>query len=770
MKRRNAETGKLRRPLKRTKITEGMYGNSMLYLKFVMIWATVVMADYMLEFRFEFLWPFWMMLRSVYDSFKYQGLAFSVFFICIALTSDMICFFFIPLQYIFFAASTYVWVQYVWYTFADKGICVPTVAICCLLVYVEGLWRGSRGGGGSLCRPLAAHCVGYPVVTLGFGAKALLAHRLRQRRQRHVRAMNEFYFQLMRDALPETAVDQTQSQQQPQQQASTKEGVVANGGSECGTQTQPQSQTQAQAPADARHMNGSLRRCRFKTADHNGHCPQEHAQLQAKLEKLEKHLAAQSANREREKAGGGGTAPSSSASSSGSCCSSRPLSNGAAAHADDDDAKGGVKLSKLEKKEAYSTLKEEKRKNKSRDKDKENSDSHKSTENTKEHIVKDKDVESTKECIKIKECSNKELKEKEKEKEREREMKEKEKERERERERELRSARECSEELKRVRVELAAARAAEQDARRALAAAAAAERQRRADHHQLKQAHQALQHKLSAWRTGERASLERRLGEERRARSAAEAQLLRAKHAARPPRYLHLCVYMTFIFKRVTYGVFCRFFSITMTLWYRETKVITATFCKSLLNGLLEIKTFDVFDFDIIRYAECESELCRSRRAAAEAEGAALRRDLTRARERAAQLQRDLGLATDQVRSLESLKEQHLKKVAAAAELEHEYNNLQKNHTYLESSLSSETRVKLDLLSALGEAKRKLHIQEGLISRQDKEMEELKAQLLAVMPPAFPGAGASQRRLDASPLDPNACVYTPKQLALASDA
>lgn len=55
----------------------------------------------------------------------------------------------------------------------------------------------------------------------------------------------------------------------------------------------------------------------------------------------------------------------------------------------------------------------------------------------KEHIVKDKDVESTKECIKIKECSNKELKEKEKEKEREREMKEKEKEREREREREL---------------------------------------------------------------------------------------------------------------------------------------------------------------------------------------------------------------------------------------------------------------------------------------------------------------------------------------------
>lgn len=60
-----------------------IFFSSMLYLKFVMLWASVVMADYMLEFRFEFLWPFWMMLRSVYDSFKYQGLVSSL--ICIYL-------------------------------------------------------------------------------------------------------------------------------------------------------------------------------------------------------------------------------------------------------------------------------------------------------------------------------------------------------------------------------------------------------------------------------------------------------------------------------------------------------------------------------------------------------------------------------------------------------------------------------------------------------------------------------------------------------------
>jgi hypothetical protein len=45
-----------------------------MYLKFICIWGIIMAADYLLEFRFEFLWPFWLVLRSIYDSFKYQGL------------------------------------------------------------------------------------------------------------------------------------------------------------------------------------------------------------------------------------------------------------------------------------------------------------------------------------------------------------------------------------------------------------------------------------------------------------------------------------------------------------------------------------------------------------------------------------------------------------------------------------------------------------------------------------------------------------------------
>nr|XP_026501002.1 macoilin-1 isoform X3 [Vanessa tameamea] len=664
MKRRNAESGK-RRPIKRNKIGEGMYANSLLYLKFVMLWATVIMADYMLEFRFEFLWPFWMMLKSVYDSFKYHGVAFSVFFICIALMSDLICFFFIPLQYIFFAASTYVWVQYVWYTFGDKGICLPTVALCCLVVYAEGAVR-ARAGSLELWRPLAAHCLGYPALSLGFGVKAYVGQRLKLRRQRQVRAENEFYFQLLRDALPESAI--IEQNMQSSKEAECKSGEF----------TQTQAQTQAQTQSDARHMNGSVRRrC---ARDHNGVCVADHA-LHVKLEKLEKHVAQQARDKATVAAQANSqasTQASTPASTQASTqASTHLLSNGSASGpgAPDDDerhdlSKGSVKSTKLERKEA-SSLREEKKRHKNREKEKDSSDSHKSTE-TKEILVKEKEVESTKEYVKSNKDSNSH-KEREKEKER---REERERDRERElREKESRSCRELAEELRRARAELAAARAAE------------AELRRRA----------LLQH-------SERSAMERRLSEERRARAAAEHQLLRARHTPRPPT------------------------------------------------------------------AECESEWCRSRRTAQEAETGALRRELQKTRERAAQLQRDLACASDQVRTLETRASRE--ESGGGARLAGACAALQERAAHLERSLSAETRVKLDLLSALGDAKRHMHIQEGLISRQEKEIEELKAQMLAVMPTEFvtpvSGSVSKLRLSDGSPLDPNASVYTPKQLC--SDA
>lgn len=200
-----------RRPLKRNKISENLLGSTLVYVKLLLLWLVVLVADYFLEFRFEYLWPFWLLVRSIYDSFKYQGLAFSVLFICIALTSDMICFLFIPVHWLFFAASTYVWVQYVWHT--EKGICLPTVFLWLLFVYIEAAVRlrdyklhvdlKNLPFHLDLCRPFAAHCIGYPVVTLGFGFKSYVGYRMRQRRQKEIQKENETYYSFLREALPE---------------------------------------------------------------------------------------------------------------------------------------------------------------------------------------------------------------------------------------------------------------------------------------------------------------------------------------------------------------------------------------------------------------------------------------------------------------------------------------------------------------------------------------------------------------------------------------
>lgn len=157
-------------------------------------------ADYLLEFRFEFLWPFWLVLRSICDSFKYQGLLFSIFFVIIAFVTDLICYILLPVQWLFFAASSYVWIQYVWQT--ERGICLGTVVLWVLFVWLEASVRLRDIKTIDLCRPFAAHCIGYPMVTLGFGFKTYLAYKWRLRKQRDVRKTNETYIQLINQALP----------------------------------------------------------------------------------------------------------------------------------------------------------------------------------------------------------------------------------------------------------------------------------------------------------------------------------------------------------------------------------------------------------------------------------------------------------------------------------------------------------------------------------------------------------------------------------------
>lgn len=58
---------------------------------------------------------------------------------------------------------------------------------------------------------------------------------------------------------------------------------------------------------------------------------------------------------------------------------------------------------------------------------------------------------------------------------------------------------------------------------------------------------------------------------------------------------------------------------------------------------------------------------------------------------------------------------------------------IQGKNTHLENSLSSETRLKLDLFSALGETRRRLELSQGQLLSKDQEIVSLKAKIAEVM-------------------------------------
>lgn len=200
-------------------------------------------------------------------------------FICIAITSDLVCLFFIPVQWIFFVASTYVWIQFVW-IHTEKGICLPTIILWLLFVWMEAKirWKDNRNMPHlDLCRPFAAHCIGYPVVTLGFGFKSYIGYRIRLRKQKEIAKENEFYMQLLQQALPQEDVAAVEKAQQEQIEPTA---VTSNG-----NVTQFKSEQNHQKV----HANGNVDN-NVATTNVNGTSNHKHHNLKKSAEKENGYL------------------------------------------------------------------------------------------------------------------------------------------------------------------------------------------------------------------------------------------------------------------------------------------------------------------------------------------------------------------------------------------------------------------------------------------------------------------------------------------------
>ncbi|KAB5540084.1 hypothetical protein PHYPO_G00097290 [Pangasianodon hypophthalmus] len=201
MKKRCLDVAKLRK-MKKLRLTEKISESAYSFLKFMTVWIVVLLADFILEFRLEYLWPCWLFLGTVYTTFHCHGLAICMVFVCAAFTLDIFCLIFVPLHWLFFAASTYVLLNYIWHT--EKGICLSTVTLWILLVYTETSLRlrDLKNPYANLSHLFAAHCIGYPLVYMGFDATCYFSGILKLRTQKAVQSENDLHMHLLQHPLP----------------------------------------------------------------------------------------------------------------------------------------------------------------------------------------------------------------------------------------------------------------------------------------------------------------------------------------------------------------------------------------------------------------------------------------------------------------------------------------------------------------------------------------------------------------------------------------
>ncbi|CAJ0919044.1 unnamed protein product, partial [Mesorhabditis belari] len=256
---RAVETQKLRRTFKaRTRIADqdGM-SSGLAYLRLCLLWLTMISLDVLVGFRFELLWPFWLFLRAIFEAVHRSGNAvvalsnhnnaqMSIIFICVTATSDLICWLFIPVRFLIFIASTYVWLNLVWHTnggfvrtvssmLADRSQGAPIIFLWGLFIFVEvsvrlrcdylalsrdgplGFIFGVSHSQLVSCHQVqgmapvfprvmneffGAHCIGYPLVIISFSLRYYFKEWRLRRKQEDVAKKNEVLYKCLTEALP----------------------------------------------------------------------------------------------------------------------------------------------------------------------------------------------------------------------------------------------------------------------------------------------------------------------------------------------------------------------------------------------------------------------------------------------------------------------------------------------------------------------------------------------------------------------------------------
>ncbi|XP_078145709.1 macoilin-2 isoform X3 [Centroberyx gerrardi] len=540
----------------------------------------------------------------------------------------------------------------------------------------------------TFCGPMNAHSsvhlcsIGYPVVTLGFGFKSYVSYKMRLRKQKEVQKENEFYMQLLQQALP------PEQQMLQRQEREAEEAAAAKGISE--VDTPPVSQNGAPASKKTSAPLPELEyREKGKEGRGGGEAKKQHnsssilpSSVDSKLQEMEymenhmnnKRLTTELGSTENLLLKEDNNSSCSSSSSSSSSKNYKNASSNAAAVNSSPrghSATNGSVPSSAPSSSSSSGKNEKKQK----------LPAGKGTSGGSHR-------DPTDNCIPNNQLSKPE------------------------------ALVRLEQDVKKLKADLQASRQVEQDLRSQIGSLGSAERSIRSELGQLRQENELLQNKLhnavQAKQKDKQAvgQLEKRLKAEQEARATAEKQLADEK---------------------------------------KRKKLEEATAARAVALAAAS-------------RGECTDTL---------------RRRITELETECKKLTMDIKLKEDQIRELE-MKVQELHKYKENEKdtevLMSALSAMQDKTQHLENSLSAETRIKLDLFSALGDAKRQLEIAQGQILQKDQEIKDLKqkiAEVMAVMPsisytadtssmtPVAPHYSSKFMDTNPSGLDPNASVYQP---------
>jgi hypothetical protein len=174
-------------------------------LQLLIVYGMILMLNLLIKFRLEYLYPIVLLIQEVHNLWKCSTLS-SFFFLLITFSTDLALYMVTDKQdWLFMIAGFFVWIQVVYS--GENRFTFSTFMLACIILglekfvsnpyhYSEKIYESDT------YRPIAAHCIGYPIVSLGYCVKRYVGYLMRIRKQNEVEAKNDFLIQLLHEALP----------------------------------------------------------------------------------------------------------------------------------------------------------------------------------------------------------------------------------------------------------------------------------------------------------------------------------------------------------------------------------------------------------------------------------------------------------------------------------------------------------------------------------------------------------------------------------------